>query len=108
MLHNKAYQQLKQELLRKHGAICWYCGFDLTTAEIHLDHIHPKSQGGKEDIENMALSCEFCNRAKLDHDVTTFLRWLGRVRTGRFECKILPKIKHDLADNEVDWLSKNF
>jgi len=108
MLHNKKYQEIKKELLRKNGAICWYCGYDLTTNEIHIDHIHPRSEGGSDDIDNLALSCEFCNRAKFNRDVTVFLRWLGRIRTGNFECFILRRIKHDLSDNEEDRLNKEF
>lgn len=47
---------------------------------VHVDHIIPQSCGGTDDIENLALACEFCNRAKLNLSAEVFLTWLDRVR----------------------------
>ena len=33
---------------------------------LHVDHIHPKSQGGVDDITNLVTSCESCNLGKSD------------------------------------------
>lgn len=45
---------------------CEYCGKDLfknisNYKEWQLDHIVPISGGGQDDLENIALSCRFCN-----------------------------------------------
>jgi Restriction endonuclease len=42
------------------GSQCVYCGADAS----HVDHIHPRSRGGSDAIENLAPSCSVCNVAK--------------------------------------------
>lgn len=51
---------------------CVYCG---ETAAV-LDHIMPRSQGGKDGIENRAPLCVRCDKYKADHGPIVFLwRW---------------------------------
>jgi 5-methylcytosine-specific restriction endonuclease McrA len=87
----------------KYGWVCWYCNlplrpngkllhdlgkydrhtkWEVKEVALHIDHIVPKSCGGTDDIDNLALACEFCNHAKFNTDATTYLEWLDRVRTG--------------------------
>lgn len=45
---------------------CEYCGKDLLKnifnyKEWQIDHIIPLASGGQDDLENIALSCRFCN-----------------------------------------------
>lgn len=45
---------------------CEYCGKDLLKSianykEWQEDHIVPLSKGGKDTLDNIALSCRFCN-----------------------------------------------
>ena len=84
------------ELALEYGWVCWYCNLPLhykavehhylgsrvesKDVIIHIDHIIPRSAGGTDDFKNLALACEFCNRAKLDMNVETYLTWLDRVR----------------------------
>lgn len=42
---------------------CVYCGVD-AGQNFHLDHIIPRSRGGSDDLENLALSCAPCNLSK--------------------------------------------
>jgi CRISPR/Cas system Type II protein with McrA/HNH and RuvC-like nuclease domain len=109
MKHNKQYYTNKKALIEKYGNLCWYCGIPLELEnEAHIDHIIPQSIGGSDDLDNLALSCGMCNRAKFNKDVSVFLKWLGRIRSGHFQCRILDKIKHDLSEIERDWLNKEF
>ena len=32
-----------------------------------VDHIHPKSKGGTDDMENLRVICHACNNAKADN-----------------------------------------
>jgi len=43
---------------------CQYCGRKLARSELNLDHIIPRSQGGKTSWENVVYSCVPCNLKK--------------------------------------------
>jgi hypothetical protein len=43
---------------------CQYCGKKLPTTELSLDHILPRSQGGKSTWENIVCCCVKCNVRK--------------------------------------------
>ena len=45
---------------------CAYCGKELSRTEATIDHILPKSRGGKTTWENVVLSCKKCNCDKDD------------------------------------------
>lgn len=43
---------------------CQYCGRQFPRAELNLDHVLPRSQGGNSTWENVVCSCLRCNRVK--------------------------------------------
>lgn len=43
---------------------CQYCGKRMSTTELSLDHVVPKSQGGKSNWENIVCCCVKCNVKK--------------------------------------------
>lgn len=43
---------------------CQYCGRHFTRAELNLDHVVPRSQGGLSRWDNVVCSCHACNRRK--------------------------------------------
>ena len=43
---------------------CQYCGKKFPTTELSLDHVVPKSQGGKSSWENIVCCCVKCNVRK--------------------------------------------
>ena len=43
---------------------CQYCAKTLPRAELNLDHVLPRSQGGKTSWENVVCSCVPCNLRK--------------------------------------------
>jgi 5-methylcytosine-specific restriction endonuclease McrA len=43
---------------------CQYCGKKLARSELNLDHVLPRSQGGKTSWENVVCSCVPCNLKK--------------------------------------------
>ncbi|WP_163989235.1 HNH endonuclease [Pyxidicoccus caerfyrddinensis] len=43
---------------------CQYCGKNLPRCDLNLDHVMPRSQGGKTTWENVVCSCVPCNLKK--------------------------------------------
>ncbi len=43
---------------------CQYCGRTLARTELNLDHVLPRTQGGKSSWENVVCSCIECNLKK--------------------------------------------
>ncbi len=53
----------KNILLRDHNT-CQYCACVLTTGDLTLDHVLPRSRGGSSTWENLVACCHECNRRK--------------------------------------------
>ncbi len=49
------------------GNACQFCGQRLPRSELNLDHVIPRSQGGKTAWDNVVTSCIPCNRRKAMH-----------------------------------------
>jgi 5-methylcytosine-specific restriction endonuclease McrA len=43
---------------------CQYCGRRFPRPDLNLDHVIPRSQGGRSTWENIVCSCQTCNRRK--------------------------------------------
>ena len=54
----------KKNLFLRDGGICQYCEKNLTLKACTVDHILPKSRGGMNTWENVALACTKCNQKK--------------------------------------------
>ena len=48
---------------------CQYCSKKLNKGRFTLDHVIPKSKGGKTDWNNLVVSCEKCNIKKGDQSL---------------------------------------
>ena len=59
-------RRLKKTVLDVYGSICFGCGSDLKASEVTIDHITPRSKGGKADIFNLQSLCGSCNQEKAD------------------------------------------
>ena len=54
-------------ILNRDGFKCIYCGRGVEDgAKLEIEHIVPKSKGGKEKESNLATACFECNRGKFD------------------------------------------
>ena len=53
----------KNILLRDRNS-CQYCSVILTSSELTLDHVVPRSRGGLSTWENLVACCHSCNRRK--------------------------------------------
>ena len=60
-------QEMFNILLEEWGIICWGCGFEPPNEDrrhFELDHNNPKGGGGSDELDNRAILCGPCNRAK--------------------------------------------
>ncbi|MGK7918613.1 MAG: HNH endonuclease [Trichodesmium sp.] len=51
----------RKEVLKRDHHRCQYCG---TTKRLTLDHVIPRSKGGKHSWDNVVTACEKCNATK--------------------------------------------
>lgn len=65
-LPNPAAVFSRRNLFRRDHNQCQYCGRRPGTAELSIDHVFPRSRGGKSSWENCVLACTECNRGKRD------------------------------------------
>jgi 5-methylcytosine-specific restriction endonuclease McrA len=54
----------RRNLYRRDGSRCQYCGKKRSTADLSIDHVIPRSRGGRTTWENCVLSCIPCNVRK--------------------------------------------
>ena len=54
----------KRNLWKRDDGRCQYCNVGLSMENATLDHVFPKSRGGKHDWENLVLACGPCNLKK--------------------------------------------
>ena len=51
-------------IFARDGNQCQFCGKKFPTSELSLDHVVPRSQGGKTTWENIVCACVDCNVRK--------------------------------------------
>ncbi|MEZ2372326.1 HNH endonuclease [Arthrobacter sp. RCC_34] len=61
--HNVVSTVSRRGVLRRDGHRCGYCGKAAHT----IDHILPRSRGGRDSWENLVACCLKCNNTKGDH-----------------------------------------
>ena len=99
--HRPISGSVRYRVLKRAGFRCELCGISADKKGIEVDHIHPKSLGGKDDLSNYQALCYSCNSAKLNTDNTDF-RGLNNQYEHRVEdclfCNIQSKNKKRIVD----------
>lgn len=54
----------RRNLIRRDRHQCQYCGLRPGMHELSIDHVMPRSRGGRSTWENCVLACRRCNRKK--------------------------------------------
>jgi 5-methylcytosine-specific restriction endonuclease McrA len=54
----------RRNLFKRDHSSCQYCGARPGSAELTIDHVIPRSQGGTSTWENCVLACVACNARK--------------------------------------------
>jgi hypothetical protein len=63
---------VRYEVLKRAKFRCELCGISAEDKALEVDHIHPKSLGGPDDLANYQALCYSCNAAKRNTDDTDF------------------------------------
>ncbi len=63
---------LRYRVLKESGGRCALCGATKKERPLDVDHILPKSKGGKNEYENLQVLCSKCNRSQGNKDDTDF------------------------------------
>lgn len=66
MAQNKISEKTKRKVHERAKECCEYCQSSdrWATHRFYIEHIFPKSKGGSNDIDNLALGCPGCNNHK--------------------------------------------
>lgn len=51
----------RRNIMKRDGQLCQYCGIK---GDLTLDHVMPRSRGGKDTWENLVTACNTCNVRK--------------------------------------------
>lgn len=70
--HKPISGSVRYEVLKRAGFRCELCGISAEDKNLEVDHIHPKSLGGKDDLSNYQALCYSCNAAKGNKDNQDF------------------------------------
>ena len=66
---------IRYQVLKRAGTKCESCGIDNSKRAIEVDHIHPVSKGGKNELANYQALCYVCNSQKSNKDDTEFRQY---------------------------------
>lgn len=58
------YQRWRNTQFGKQRGLCFYCDISLVGIKTNVEHINPRSKGGKNSRRNLVLSCWKCNKDK--------------------------------------------
>ena len=67
-----------EELVRRDGPACIWCGRAPWRRDLTLDHVVPRSRGGHLTVDNAVLACRMCNRRRGSRPVDAYVRELVR------------------------------
>lgn len=64
--------KLRFKILQLYNFTCKYCGRKAPDVVLEVDHIHPRSKGGKDNVDNYVVACRECNMGKGDSILKEF------------------------------------
>jgi ATP adenylyltransferase len=89
-------ESLQYQILKESGGRCALCGATKNESPLEIDHIKPRSKGGKTVKENLQVLCSRCNRAKSNKDDRDFRANGSDVEPDCPFCK--PQVDHRIVE----------
>ena len=114
--HGKLFgYEVKEYLLEKYGRKCAYCGAE--KVPLQIEHMIPKSKGGTDRIDNLAIACVKCNLEKSNMMPKEYIEYLSKQKGDKAKTKIanfkkaIKDVKQTLKDaasvNTTRWILSN-
>jgi 5-methylcytosine-specific restriction endonuclease McrA len=100
--HGKKLRYSRASIFKRDGYMCQYCGRIKTRAELTVDHIVPKSRGGRSNWLNITTACKSCNSRKADRtpeEAEMKLLSTPRIPTWKDSLEIPTEFKKDIWNN---------
>jgi len=63
-LPQRAVRLNRRNIFARDENCCQYCGRHFPASELSIDHVVPRSQGGRAQWRNMVCACTSCNKRK--------------------------------------------
>ena len=92
---------LRYDVLSRSKGVCVACGARSTEASLHVDHIVPRSRGGRTEPDNLQALCYRCNTEKRNRDDTDFVRWHKTLQFRDPKCRLCKKPHDILLENSM-------
>lgn len=94
--------QTTRDLVYEQGnGICALCGRPISKERFTIDHILPLNRGGSNDLSNLQISCEFCNKLKGDSKNEEYLKGATTILAHKVEEKYDKEIAYPLIRSFV-------
>lgn len=91
--YDQVPDSLRYQVLKEGDGHCALCGATTNDRMMDVDHIIPRSKGGKTEYSNMQVLCSKCNRSKRNTDDTDFRK---RIEDDSLEgCVFCKKVDSD-------------
>ena len=108
-------KKIRFEVFKRDGFACCYCGKTPPQAVLEVDHIEPKSKGGKDEINNLITACFDCNRGKsgipldkLPNTLTENLEILKEKEAQLKQHRKFTKLIQKRIDSDIDTIQDVF
>jgi 5-methylcytosine-specific restriction endonuclease McrA len=92
--------EVREYLLEKWGRKCAHC--DAENVPLEIDHIHPRSKGGSNRVNNLTLACRPCNQRKGAKSIVEFLAKDPK-RLARIKAQLKAPLNDASAVNSTRW-----
>lgn len=110
-------KKIRFEVFKRDSFTCQYCGREAPEIILEIDHIEPKSKGGKDDLFNLITSCYDCNRGKRNkrisdrNEIKKQKEELNKLNKRREQLEFLLQWRNEVSeiiDNEIDAIESIF
>ena len=81
LINYKEQLKIQRQVGKEAGRVCYICGENIQAGDlVTVDHVIPKSIGGKDEAWNLRCCCYRCNKDKDSEPIRGYVRRIKRHR----------------------------